>query len=65
MNIKIIENPKIAIVGASAIGSLVGALLAHQGQDVTLVAKKAHAEAIQHNGLYFFYSPMDLMEKFI
>jgi len=45
-------NPKIAIVGAGAIGSLVGGLLAHHGQDVTLIARKAHVEAIQKNGLY-------------
>ncbi|MGA2491072.1 MAG: 2-dehydropantoate 2-reductase [Anaerolineales bacterium] len=47
------ENPKprIVVVGAGAIGSLLGGLLAHAGEDVTLIARQAHVEAIQENGL--------------
>ncbi|MBA4400201.1 MAG: hypothetical protein C0396_10120 [Anaerolinea sp.] len=41
---------KIAIIGAGAIGSAVGALLAHDGQDVTLIGRLAHVEAIHRQG---------------
>jgi 2-dehydropantoate 2-reductase len=44
-------KPKIAVVGAGAIGSVLGGLLARAGEDVTLFARKAHAEAINRNGL--------------
>jgi 2-dehydropantoate 2-reductase len=42
---------KIAIVGAGAVGSVVGGLLAQTGENVTLIARRAHAEAISTNGL--------------
>lgn len=45
------NNPKIAIVGAGAIGSLVGGIWAHHGHDVTVVGKRPHIEAINRNGL--------------
>ncbi len=41
---------KIAIIGAGAIGSAVGALLAHDGQDVTLIGRLAHVEAVHRQG---------------
>jgi 2-dehydropantoate 2-reductase len=41
---------KIAVIGAGAVGSSVGALLARAGQDVTLVGRPAHVEAIRHQG---------------
>ena len=41
---------KIAIIGAGAVGSAVGALLAHDGQDVTLIGRPAHMEAIRRQG---------------
>jgi 2-dehydropantoate 2-reductase len=47
-----IIKPRIAVVGAGAIGSIVGGLLAHAGQDVTLIARRAHVEAINKNGLF-------------
>jgi 2-dehydropantoate 2-reductase len=43
---------KIAVVGAGAIGSLVGGLLAHAGEDVTLIARKPHVEAVSRDGLF-------------
>jgi 2-dehydropantoate 2-reductase len=48
-----IENSKrkIAVVGAGAIGSVLGGLLAHAGEDVTLVARKEHVDAIHQSGL--------------
>lgn len=46
------SKPKIVIIGAGAVGSLIGGLLAHAGEDVTLVARQAHVEAIQKQGLH-------------
>lgn len=42
---------KICIVGAGAIGGLLGAKLALAGEEVTLIARGAHLKAIQENGL--------------
>lgn len=42
---------KVAVIGAGAIGSLVGGLLAEQGEDVTLIGRRAHIQAIQRRGL--------------
>ncbi|HTP02289.1 MAG TPA: 2-dehydropantoate 2-reductase [Anaerolineales bacterium] len=43
---------RIAILGAGAIGSVIGACLSRAGEDVTLVARPAHAEAIRREGLH-------------
>jgi 2-dehydropantoate 2-reductase len=42
----------IAIVGAGAVGSYFGGLLARAGHDVTLIARKEHVSAIKESGLY-------------
>ena len=42
---------KIAVIGAGAIGSIIGALLFKSGEGVTLIGRKAHVEAINRNGL--------------
>jgi len=42
---------RIAFIGAGAVGGFYGALLARQGHDVSFVARGAHLEAIQRNGL--------------
>lgn len=42
---------RIAIIGAGAIGSALGALLCRAGQDVTLIGRADHIQAIQRNGL--------------
>ncbi len=42
---------KIGIVGAGAIGGLLGAKLALAGEDVTLIARGPHLAAIQQHGL--------------
>lgn len=42
---------KICIVGDGAIGGYLGAKLALSGEDVTLIARGAHLNAIQTNGL--------------
>ena len=42
----------IAILGAGAIGSALGALLTHAGQAVTLVGRPEHVHRIQAQGLH-------------
>jgi 2-dehydropantoate 2-reductase len=42
---------KIAIIGAGAIGSVIGGLLSKTGEDVTLIGRKPHLDAINQNGL--------------
>ncbi len=42
---------KILVVGAGAVGSYLGACLAHQGHELTLVARIIGAEAIAKSGL--------------
>lgn len=42
---------KICIVGAGAIGGLLGAKLALAGEDVTLIDQGAHLDAIRRNGI--------------
>jgi 2-dehydropantoate 2-reductase len=45
-------KPKIAVLGAGAVGSLIGGLLARAGEDVTLIARPAHVKAISADGLH-------------
>ena len=42
---------KIAVYGAGAIGGLMGARLARAGEDVTLIARGAHLQAMRSRGL--------------
>ena len=42
----------IAIMGAGAIGSVIGGMLAKQGHGVTLVGRKSHMDAISQSGLH-------------
>ncbi|WP_219974701.1 ketopantoate reductase family protein [Rubrobacter xylanophilus] len=44
--------PRIAIIGAGAIGSVLGALLSRAGHDVTLIGRPAHVDRIQRDGLH-------------
>ena len=41
----------IAVVGAGAVGSFFGAMLARAGHQVTLIGRPAHVKAIQRHGL--------------
>src|SRR5215218_2521914 len=43
----------IAVVGAGALGSYFGALLARAGDAVTLIGRAAHVDAIRRDGLLF------------
>ena len=45
------KKPKILVMGAGAVGSLVGGYLALGGNDVTLIGRKKHVDAINSNGL--------------
>ena len=42
---------RIAIMGAGAVGGYFGGVLANQGEDVVLIARSAHGDAISKNGL--------------
>jgi 2-dehydropantoate 2-reductase len=42
---------KVAVMGAGAVGSYFGGMLARAGHDVTLIARAQHVEAIRQNGL--------------
>lgn len=44
-------HPKIGIMGAGAIGSVIGGMLARNGHKVTLVGRRPHIEEIRKNGL--------------
>lgn len=45
------DERKICVVGAGAIGGLLGARLAQAGESVTLIARGAHLRAIERDGL--------------
>lgn len=45
------EPVRYVVFGAGAIGGVVGGRLAEAGEDVTLIARGAHAEAIRRDGL--------------
>jgi 2-dehydropantoate 2-reductase len=42
---------QIAVMGAGAVGCYFGGMLARAGHDVTLIARPAHVQAIEANGL--------------
>ena len=42
---------RFAVVGAGAIGAFAGALLSRAGEDVTLIARGAHLQAMQEHGV--------------
>jgi 2-dehydropantoate 2-reductase len=43
---------KVAVMGAGAVGGYFGGVLANDGVDVTLIARGAHADAINKSGLH-------------
>ncbi len=43
---------RLVVLGAGAIGSLLGGLLSEVGEDVTLIGRRAHVRAIRSNGLH-------------
>jgi 2-dehydropantoate 2-reductase len=44
---------KVAVMGAGAVGSYYGAMLARAGHAVTLIGRPAHVEAVRTHGLMF------------
>lgn len=42
---------KIAVIGAGAVGSVIGGLLAQAGEEVTLIGRRAHIDAVNRGGL--------------
>lgn len=45
-------GPRVAVMGAGAVGSYFGGMLARAGAQVTLITRVAHAEAIRAGGLF-------------
>ncbi len=45
------DRMKVCVVGAGAIGATLGAALSTAGHEVSLIARGAHLDAIQHRGL--------------
>ncbi|HKZ72575.1 MAG TPA: 2-dehydropantoate 2-reductase, partial [Steroidobacteraceae bacterium] len=45
------SNLRFAVLGAGAVGSFFGGMLARGGAPVTLIARQAHAEAVRRSGL--------------
>src|SRR6185295_5081289 len=43
---------KVAVMGAGAVGSFFGGMLARNGAEVTLIARGAQLEAMQKKGLF-------------
>src|SRR5580704_10688559 len=46
------EWPRIAVVGAGAVGSYFGGMLARAGAPVTLIGRAQHVETITRQGLF-------------
>ncbi len=46
-----VQSSPIVVVGAGSVGSFFGAMLARAGHPVTLIARAAHVQAVQHDGL--------------
>jgi 2-dehydropantoate 2-reductase len=54
---------RIAIIGAGAIGSVIGGLLSKAGEDIILVGRKPHIDAINQNGLILEGGPGTIVIK--
>lgn len=46
------QEARVAVMGAGAVGSYFGGMLARAGADVTLIARASHVEAIRRDGLF-------------
>src|SRR5262249_43556455 len=53
--------PKIAVLGAGAVGCYFGGMLARAGATVTLIGRDQHVQAINHHGL--FLETRDFQER--
>lgn len=52
MNLTIVSNTRVAVLGAGAVGCYFGGMLARAGVPVTLIARPARASAIARAGLF-------------
>lgn len=48
---EIADGPRIAVMGAGAVGCYYGGMLARAGHDVVLIGRPAHVQAVQRDGL--------------
>ena len=46
-----LSDTRVAVMGAGAVGSYFGGMLARAGAHVTLIARPNHVQAIRKNGL--------------
>ncbi len=46
------QGARVAVLGAGAVGSYFGGMLARAGAQVTLIAREAHVQAIRRSGLF-------------
>jgi 2-dehydropantoate 2-reductase len=46
-----VKGMRIAVIGAGAVGSVIGGLLAEAGEDVTLIGRRSHVDAVNRNHL--------------
>src|SRR5512146_683473 len=54
---------RIAIIGAGAIGSILGACLSQSGEEVTLIGRGEHLPAIEQNGLHIDGVPGEFVAR--
>jgi 2-dehydropantoate 2-reductase len=47
------EHPRVAVLGAGAVGCFFGGMLARAGMPVTLIGRARHVDAINADGLFF------------
>ena len=51
------------VVGAGAVGGVVGGLLANAGEDVTLIARGRHLDAMRSDGLRVRTPTLDVVVR--
>ena len=48
---KSLQHPKIVVLGAGAVGTVLGSLLAHHGADISLIGRETHVAKINQSGV--------------
>jgi 2-dehydropantoate 2-reductase len=54
---------RICVIGAGAIGGLLAAKLAHSGEDVSVIARRAHLSSIIENGLVLMEDGREIVAR--
>ncbi len=57
------SSPKVAVMGAGAVGSYFGAMLARGRAEVTLIGRAAHVGAIVKNGLLLETNEFETIDR--